>query len=96
MKQHMGKVPDYKFSQPRSKEPQSPLKQARWSFDEAHPALAANHYLRNQQQDKQLEEERWKQAMQKRDAIAKRGRERAAKLHKGLKVWFTALLMIQY
>lgn len=86
VKQHINEVPDYKFSQPRSKDPQSALKQARWSFDEAHPALAADHYLRNQEQNKLLEDERWKNAMQKRNAMLNRERERAAKLHRGLKV----------
>ena len=58
MKQHHDDQPDYKYSQPRSGQLQITLGQKLYSFDEAHPALAALHFKRNAAQNRKLENER--------------------------------------
>ncbi|GMH35407.1 hypothetical protein BSKO_03275 [Bryopsis sp. KO-2023] len=85
VKQHKGSIPDFKFSQPRSAGPQETLKQARWSFDEAHPALAADHCLRSSKQNQMLEEERWQRALDRRQQMLKKEREASKKQFRGLK-----------
>ena len=53
-----------------------------WSFDEAHPALAEQHYLRTDGQNKSLEAQRL--AAGKKIAEAKRQAARTAKSYQQL------------
>ncbi|GIL70334.1 hypothetical protein Vretimale_3452 [Volvox reticuliferus] len=61
-------VPDFRFSQPRSYGAHSPLPQRYFCFDEAHPALAEQHYARSPVQERELQAERRK--LQKEKARA--------------------------
>ncbi|EFJ50766.1 hypothetical protein VOLCADRAFT_103831 [Volvox carteri f. nagariensis] len=69
-------VPDYRFSQPRSFGAHAPLQQRCFSFDEAHPAIAEQHYARSPAQERELEAERRKLWQEKaRAAIAEARRQ---------------------
>lgn len=86
MKQHNSNTPDFKFSQPRSMHPQGILKQARWSFDEAHPAIAADHCLRTREQDHLLKQSRQAAALKMNRASFGSQENSVSKISKGLKV----------
>ncbi|GAX73021.1 hypothetical protein CEUSTIGMA_g473.t1 [Chlamydomonas eustigma] len=58
VKQHREDMPSYRFSQPRSYGPHEQIHQKAFQFDEAHPALAEQHYLRSPEQNLLLEKER--------------------------------------
>ncbi|GFR46503.1 hypothetical protein Agub_g8083 [Astrephomene gubernaculifera] len=57
-------VPDYRYSQPRSHGAHVPVQPRNFSFDEAHPALAQEHYVRSPAQDAMLQAERRKMHQQ--------------------------------
>lgn len=65
IKQHRDDMPDFKFSQPRSAGPHVTLQQKMYSFDEAHPAIAEQHYLRSADQNGLLDKERASMAKKK-------------------------------
>ncbi|KAG1668901.1 hypothetical protein FOA52_016070 [Chlamydomonas sp. UWO 241] len=60
LKQHHPESPQHVYSQPRSAGPMTSVRTQAFAFDEAHPALAGQHYLRTLEQNRALEEEAWK------------------------------------
>ncbi|KAG2492054.1 hypothetical protein HYH03_009552 [Edaphochlamys debaryana] len=58
-------VPSYRFAQPRSHGPMEAVSQKYFSFDEAHPAIADQHYHRSNKQDGVLAAERRKMQQEK-------------------------------
>ncbi|GLC54736.1 hypothetical protein PLESTB_000900700 [Pleodorina starrii] len=69
-------VPDFRFSQPRSQGAHVPLSQRYFSFDEAHPALAEQHYIRSPAQERALQTERRKLQEEKMRATRAEARSR--------------------
>ncbi|KAJ9532725.1 hypothetical protein QJQ45_010812 [Haematococcus lacustris] len=70
IKQHRDDQPDVRYSQPRSQGPHVVLGQHTYSFDPAHPAMAGQHYLRSQEQEGLLAEERRLAALKQRRRTA--------------------------
>ncbi|KAL6761373.1 hypothetical protein V8C86DRAFT_3088623 [Haematococcus lacustris] len=70
IKQHRDDQPDVRYSQPRSQGPHVVLGQHTYSFDPAHPAMAGQHYLRSQEQEGLLAEERRLAALKQRRRAA--------------------------
>ena len=58
LRQHRDDTSPHRFSQPRSDGPMAGIQQKEYAFDEAHPALAEQHYLRTPDQNRMLEKER--------------------------------------
>eukprot|EP00798_Chlamydomonas_sp_ICE-L_P014795 gene14795-20846_t len=75
-KEHRNDLPAYKYSQPRSFGPHVPVTQKMFGFDDAHPGIAEEHFLRSPKQNKMLEKERMKEAERTRRAEEGAARER--------------------
>ncbi|PNH10404.1 hypothetical protein TSOC_002848 [Tetrabaena socialis] len=69
-------VPAHRFSQPRSQGLHVPLTPSQYSFDEAHPAMAEQHYARSPAQEAVLQTERRKMQQEKMRAARTEARSR--------------------